>query len=509
MEQKKFLENLGFYDNPFQYTNADEEEQLQSYFIPPPYFGSVWGDPRVPKSNIIFAPRGGGKSAQRRMIEQRAEQSDIFVITYDRFEGLSGLDLNTLGIEYHLRNIIGMALLGFLLECYARPILPAAFSNSEREQIAALSDIYLGRIAKWEALEALKSLKTLSAKAREALQKWTGPLNTLVSTVMASQGIPPSRIDLGQGGSEVVSDRPNKFHLEVVRDLLKSVGFNSIYVLVDKVDETPETGNNAEASFLLMKPLLRDLGLLQMKGFGFKFFLWNKLELHYREYARPDRIEQFELSWGADDINRMLSRRPEVFSRGKVKDLGELTDANLARPLHLLVVLFAGGSPRDMIRICQDILSEQLQVGPEEEKIGLQAILLGIEKFSTRRARELLTQQVLQELTKTARLDFTTNYVANDVFKIEVNSARNKISQWMKTGAVEKVGQLYTGGRPIYHYAVTDLRIAKAILPQVSLVDFLNKNLNFCEKCATPLARNWDLLRTQTCHKCREENTFS
>ena len=86
MDQKEFLSKLGFSDNPFQFTNADEEDHLQSYFIPPPYFHSVWGDPDSPQSHVIFAPRGGGKSAQRRMIEYEASSKDVFAVTYDRFE---------------------------------------------------------------------------------------------------------------------------------------------------------------------------------------------------------------------------------------------------------------------------------------------------------------------------------------------------------------------------------------------------------------------------------------
>src|SRR5215831_12805916 len=66
MDEREFLSRLGFPDNPFQFTNADEEDHLQSYFIAPPYFHSVWGNPDVPQPHVIFAPRGGGKSAQRR-----------------------------------------------------------------------------------------------------------------------------------------------------------------------------------------------------------------------------------------------------------------------------------------------------------------------------------------------------------------------------------------------------------------------------------------------------------
>jgi hypothetical protein len=38
-------EHLGFESHPFLKTNAAEEESLQSYFVPPPYFDAIIGDP--------------------------------------------------------------------------------------------------------------------------------------------------------------------------------------------------------------------------------------------------------------------------------------------------------------------------------------------------------------------------------------------------------------------------------------------------------------------------------
>ncbi len=358
---KEFLGKLGFTEHPFQFTNADEEEHLQSYFVPPPYFISVWGDPESPKSQVIFAPRGGGKTAQRRMIEFQAESEDVFVITYDRFERLSGVDLDALGTDYHLRNIIEVGLLGFLLEYHQRGMQAPSFTKVEREQIDRLCHHYLSRINRYEALEALNSLKTLSAKAKQFLREWSAPVSTLFSAALTAKGIPHPKINLGHGSHEESIEGPLKAHLEIVRDLLLSIGFKSVYILIDKVDETAETGNNAEASFNLVKPLLRDLELLQMRKVALKFFLWDLLNAKYQKYARPDRLEQFELSWGESDLDKMLSRRLEAFSGGKVHNLSDLTGAELAKPLHFLVVLFAEGSPRDMIRICQEILAEQLR----------------------------------------------------------------------------------------------------------------------------------------------------
>jgi hypothetical protein len=64
MGLKEFLSRLGFTENPFQFTNADEEEHLQSYFVPPRYFLSVRDDPKFLRSQVVFAPRGAAK--QRR-----------------------------------------------------------------------------------------------------------------------------------------------------------------------------------------------------------------------------------------------------------------------------------------------------------------------------------------------------------------------------------------------------------------------------------------------------------
>lgn len=111
--------------------------------------------------------------------------------------------------------------------------------------------------------------------------------------------------------------------------------------------------------------------------------------------------------------------------------------------------MFASGSPRDVIQVCQEILSEQLRIGPSAAKIDLDAILKGIAKFSIKRSQELLAPHVIRELAKVRRLEFSTNHIANNVFKIEVNSAQNKIRLWEQMGVVERIGEIHTGGRPV------------------------------------------------------------
>lgn len=504
MGEKEFLARLGFNANPFQFTNADEEDHLQSYFVAPPYFDSVWGDPNKPVTHVIFAPRGGGKSAQRRMLEYRANRENIFAIRYDRFEHLIPSSLPNLTIEYHLKNLIGLALLGFLLEINERTLAPSSFRKIEREQIDSLSKLYLGRITKSQAMEAMKSLRTLSAKAKAFLRNWSGPAGSLASVILKAKGLGGLNLKPGPDGGESVpfEEAPTKLHLEIVCELLHSIGFRSVYILVDKVDESPITGNSAEHSFQLIKPLLRDLELLQLPGSGFKFFLWDRLEKHYAEYARPDRVQQFTLSWNETQITEMLSRRLSAFSGGQVKSLSDLTNEQLAAPLQHLVVTYANGSPRDMIRVCQEILSEQLRVDPTSELFGAEAIVKGLLKFSKQRAQEIGGGDVLRELMKIGRIDFTASYIASRIFKISANSARNKISHWVEKGIVERVGEERTGSRPVHRYAIADVRVARAAMGEMDFIEFTKRKTGYCPECSRLLLRDWDIQKRQHCHYC-------
>jgi hypothetical protein len=101
-----FLVQFGFTQDPFESTNAEREFHLDEYFVPPPYFADVLGDPGEPRSRVIFAPRGGGKTAQRRMIEIRSAAADDFLcVTYDEFEQPARMTLAQATWAYHMNQI--------------------------------------------------------------------------------------------------------------------------------------------------------------------------------------------------------------------------------------------------------------------------------------------------------------------------------------------------------------------------------------------------------------------
>ena len=103
----------GYQGNPLEYNSADQEDDLPQYFISPQYFASVLGDPLSPNAAVVFAPRGGGKTAQRRMVELNVPDS-VLTITYSDFP-LRNSE-GDYDLMYHLWNINQRSLIGLLTQ---------------------------------------------------------------------------------------------------------------------------------------------------------------------------------------------------------------------------------------------------------------------------------------------------------------------------------------------------------------------------------------------------------
>ena len=289
-------------------------------------------------------------------------------------------------------------------------------NETEKKVLKTLIQEHLGNIHEFELKTAIDSLKSFSEKAKEFWNKYFGAINMLVNGLSHSlnlQGVNMIKFD----AYEKKLARPYKYRLEMFRDLCLKIGFESVYVLLDKVDESELTGNKAEDSFKMIQSMVRDLELLEMDKFGFKFFLWDQLGSHFREYSRPDRVEQFTLEWSNEELEQMLAQRLSAYSGGKITDLEQIT-TKFQEDITPLVILFAQKSPRDAIRICKQIIAEQREINSESTHIESKAILEGIENFCKIRALEITDEVKIRELRKIGFVEFTIPYLTNDVFKI-------------------------------------------------------------------------------------------
>ncbi len=184
-----FFEKLGFDNHPFSQTNADEEPLLRSYFIPPPFFDAVAGDPSQPNASIVLAPRGGGKTALRRMVEDWAETRSVLAVTYDRFEFGNGQKLEDIGLPYHLRNIIVRILVAHLSLLAVDPSLIEKLDKSTKRSLSLFVHSYLGDMTGMNFSEVLVSLRSVPEKIREFWTKNVGFLEPILNVLLKRYGL--------------------------------------------------------------------------------------------------------------------------------------------------------------------------------------------------------------------------------------------------------------------------------------------------------------------------------
>ncbi len=96
--------------------------------------------------------------------------------------------------------------------------------------------------------------------------------------------------------------------------IVQELGYESTYIQVDRVDELTATSQDSQASWQLVRDLLVNLPVLETRGVGFKFFLWDQVREHFLEDGgRPDRVRTYELEWKVADLQQCYGAAASLF----------------------------------------------------------------------------------------------------------------------------------------------------------------------------------------------------
>jgi hypothetical protein len=462
MSIESYLQKAGFVGDPLAHTNAEQEDRLEDYFVPPPYFQSVIGDPVTPKSNVIFAPRGGGKTAQRLMIEREAvvPGANYLCLTYDSFAAVVSSGGGLANHHVELCRIVTLAILSYLEDDSVEAIF---LSDHERQIVKVSAQQFVGGLGLGEYKAAVAAVKTLGDKAGDFWTKYGGPVAAGVALLMKRAGLDDVSISISlEQQAQDSGAASTYFFLSQLVAIARKLGWSAVYFLVDKVDETPSTTNNAEAAGKLVLELVTDLTTLETPGAAFKFFFWDQMEGYLRANGlRGDRVEVVNLGWTVDELSEMLSRRLAAFSAHRITSFNQLVDAGAPVDTHRLLVYLSHGSPRDMIRMARSIVKEHTRMPNEAATISSLTVAKGIVEFSKESTLEKFGR-FQSDFSRIPSASFTLTDLAS-VFKISPTGVTNKVNAWIPTGAVRPLGtRPNPGARPLNLYGFTDLRIVIA-----------------------------------------------
>ena len=138
--------------------------------------------------------------------------------------------------------------------------------------------------------------------------------------------------------------------------------FCSVYVLVDRVDET-EAG--AEAALSILAPLVSQGPLINMPNLAFKFFLPVGVadELIRLAAVPPDRLCLDEITWREEALRGVVDQRLSYFSNGYISHFEELCNTGLRNTVMHRLIDSCDNSPRMLIRLCRSLILAHLQLG--------------------------------------------------------------------------------------------------------------------------------------------------
>ena len=375
---------VGFEANPFATREAESEgPALGEFFVEYPYFDEVRGSGRHPETTFLFADRGCGKSANRCMIEEACRDQEIegqvLAIPHTDFRSILRQvegDVSRVTLDMHLHEILRqgvVALLGYLQH------FPDAMERLCRDEqprwVALTPSTYLTSSFINRLLRRAGGigLGLTAERLREAFHDGDYRQLILEADRQTRLTVYLLAVLLHANVAEATSASPSPVaQLEEFVDLLRCLGFDAAYVLVDRVDELPDTAQSARAGVALLSSLLKDLSLLELPRVAFKFFLPTEMQPGVQALVRTDRVLLRHVTWAENDLRRLLQARLEAFSANQaISSLSQISEPEV-QDIDQRLVHQAVGSPRNLIRLGGLLFSEHCRL-PVKERLHIDA----------------------------------------------------------------------------------------------------------------------------------------
>ncbi|MFZ6186021.1 P-loop ATPase, Sll1717 family [Nannocystis pusilla] len=492
----RFIQELGFEEDPFFHTNAANEPLLSRYFIQPPYFRSLQADERRPSSGVVFAPRGSGKTAQALMLSEHARSVGILPLLYDHFPGLDKIAGQPPSLDYHVLNVARIGITALLL-----------YMCSQKIKFSVLGDLHMAAGNLCHRLT--RSITGPDVKRLQANPFLRDGLGDLWAEQLASASSPGEFLvqhcqEQGLGLKPSSGDLSASNALAIVKAVAQRLLFKGISVIVDRVDEAPWSANSAERTYRLVHPMLAELSLFDDPYVGWKVFLWDQCKGQLRDRARTDRLPVYDLSWTQDDLRTMLTSRLQAFSGNRISDLTQISEASSALAADVWPFIFAHYSPRSLIRILQYTISEQIETGEESPHISRRALEGGIRQFCNLSAQENTDRKHLRLLRRIGRATFTISHVAG-VLREERESSRSKVTAMAAAGAVRQLGtiKVSSGVKSSNYYMIQEPAVIVWACPGSSVSEIMAEKCRICSGCPEVLfTENEDREDALACPEC-------
>lgn len=409
MDPDALTQNWGFSRYPFRGAfEAGREEDLHSYFLEPPYFRDILGDPREPTSSIVFGSRGDGKTAICKMIiyHLQSETADrVLIVRYDDFSRWTQQEIVELSLDSHIEAILGLAVEKFIQELERCPSLLEALETDARSTLQWFVLRFLPAAGYAQAEARLISLfdqipqsrrfrrfgRMWFRRAASYLRRKRVEVETVgdsESKVVQLTKLVFVLLPLSHPGVTGLQSETMLALLKRFRDLVLSAGFDSMYIMVDKVDETEPCSGSYSLAAQLVSPIVGSLVYLELPQIATKLFLPTVIRDMLTVTPRTDRITTRNISWTQERLKALLKKRLLAFSGDKIGSLEPFVDPSIWDQFERKVLHYSALCPRNLLRLLEHIVGELCELEEVPKRVTAAAMDAGIDHFLTFRFGE-------------------------------------------------------------------------------------------------------------------------
>jgi hypothetical protein len=368
-EYDHWLKDLGLYFNPFDltYLDAGEDPQLPAYLIGHESFAAIWQG----RTSFVFAPVGGGKTAFRVRLARACRVGQdgrrIFPVIY-KMPSPTHFEIEKPDLDHHLTYINHAIAQELLLALAYNPGRFFDFEIGIRTKIYRLLvdnlpfnlEIHLQQLSDKGTLMPLVKLFDRTAERLFTLPHPDEIRNFCKELMEVSQtpAVP--------GDPENKKDATERFE-ELVEFLKETLGYESIYVLVDGVDAYIEAITRPQLSVDLLKPLLNETGPWAIKKIFMKYFLPTEFDalitlgtLSFPGERTP--VDIVRVNWTLAMLEELIQERLRVASKGIYSSLDAICSPELHGVIQTELILEARARiPREVLTLAAYLLEARFR----------------------------------------------------------------------------------------------------------------------------------------------------
>ncbi|ASC93836.1 hypothetical protein Sdiek2_1821 [Sulfurospirillum diekertiae] len=237
----------------------------------------------------------------------------------------------------------------------------------KRNEIATIIFSYLDTISKESYINEVERIKGTYTKNNFKKFFNNYLINVANSLASATLDMLSTTISNALGMQSFLSDKEHKYikslkidnledissysDIKLIFDklisLIRELGFTTITIFVDRVDEYSELENFPIKISEFIHPISGNTVLTNDTRFSFQFLLWDKLKEPMAKLGvRFDKVTQISIDLKVEELENIMKERLKYYSSGKITNLESIIDIKPS-----LIFELADSSPRNMFRL--------------------------------------------------------------------------------------------------------------------------------------------------------------